>query len=227
MLLIVLGFAIAAAFLYLLYLLYNEEIIGIIGIVFTIAVGFLIYFLQGKTDKEVKKAVDRIDKTVSKIDEAVDKMNQITETQYQMIKEEQERRTRMKSSPIYHVISVLNEARNMHSRLRERVATYANDRSEKNKRITVNMCDRHEASINNRIIPFIKRQVELAKPYLNNPWLADKFLDLYILGQLGSVVTWIKEESTLNNNLDSILEEIDTKIRDIDEYIDKFKKEYE
>lgn len=100
-LLIVLGFAIAAAFLYLLYLLSNEEIIGIIGIVFTIAIGFLIYFLQGKTDKEVKKAVDRIDKTVSKIDEALDKMNQITETQYQMIKEEQERRTRMKSSPTH------------------------------------------------------------------------------------------------------------------------------
>jgi hypothetical protein len=206
----VLGFVASAVFLFILYVLYKDELIGIIGIPFTIVVGFLVYFLQRKTDKDVNKAIDRIDKTVSKIDAVMDKMNQITERQYQIINEEKERKTRMKSSPIYHIIVVLNEARNMYSRVRERVAIYANNRTDQNQRILLNMCERHATSVNSRIIPFIKENVELAKPYLNNPWLAGKFLDSYILGHLGSIFIWVKENQNASDNPEHILEEIDT-----------------
>jgi hypothetical protein len=45
-----------------------------------IGVGFLIYFWQGKTDKEVKDAVNRIDGAVQRIDD-------ISKKQHNMIEE--------------------------------------------------------------------------------------------------------------------------------------------
>ena len=62
-----LGFFASVAFLSVLYVLYKDELIGIIGIAFTIGIGFLIYFMQRETDKEVKKAVDRIDEHTEQI----------------------------------------------------------------------------------------------------------------------------------------------------------------
>jgi hypothetical protein len=186
--------------------------------------------MQRKTDKEVKNAVDRIDKTVTRIDEVVDKMNQITERQHDIITNEDERRKRMKSYPLHHIIGLLKGAKTKHEYLKQHIECFVNDRSEENRRRILSDCKIYGPSIYEHDIPFIKDQVMFATPYLNNPWLANKFLDGYILGQLANIFLAIKNVEQedyyyLDRNTETILTEIDEKIRDIDKYINLFEKE--
>jgi hypothetical protein len=145
----------------------------------------LIYFLQTKTDKKVKEAVDRIDDTVNRMDE-------VTKRQYNIIKEEEERRKKIIKYATDHIIDYLELTKTSYTNLKKYSTEFINHKSPENRSRIIEICDREGPNIQNYVIPYIADKVRLTTGYVNNVWLTYKFLDAYILGSLGNIFMAIK-----------------------------------
>jgi hypothetical protein len=205
----------------------RTDALGIAGIVFTIGVGFLIFYLQRRTDKKVEYVVHEIKKTVSSINNAVSRIDEVAGMQYNLADEEKKRRGHIIEYSTYHVVGNLNLIKRMLTDLRKHVNSLINNKSNNDKIRLIDLCGTQGDWIQN-VSRDIKDRVNLAAPYLNNTWLTDKFLDSTILGVIGSIFLSIKQNETIldtHNGLVRTIEEIDREIEDINDYITRFNEE--
>jgi hypothetical protein len=187
--------------------------LGILGIVFTIVIGFLVYFLQKRTD--------------SKMESIIKSINELTRQQFEVINEEKERHKAMRDYFIHHTQSNLGLIKHAYDTLRNFVNGFKSDGSEERKRVIIDICERNSQQIQSYIIPFTRDQLEIASRYLKSPWLANKFIDE--VARLGSVFMTIRQNPNLLENhagLESIRESIEYQIESINNLITKLNEEH-
>jgi hypothetical protein len=151
----------------------------------------------------------------------------MAEGQNKMVVEEVERQKRMKESPVSQSIVQLKYVKDRHLFLKKLLEEVVQNKSDEKKESIISACDMYGNQIQGSTIPFIRERMRLATPYLRNPWLADKFLDAYVIGKIGSIFTYIKNDPVLlessftlqeiSNSIDKQLEEIDSYIRTLEE----------
>lgn len=144
----------------------------------------------------------------------------MAEGQNKMIVEEAERQKRMKKSPVSQSIVQLKYVKDRHLFLKKLLEEFVHNKSDKKESI-ISACDMYGNQIQGSTIPFIREQMRLAASYLRNPWLADKFLDAYVIGKIGSIFTYIKNDPVLLESsftLQEISNSIDKQL-EIDSYI--------
>jgi hypothetical protein len=174
-----------------------ELVIAISGIIIPVVVAILIFWRQKVTQDKISLIIERMDNT---------------------------RATHIKWMAD-HVLTLLKSLRKNYTDLIERVEIYKNERTEQNlKRVTslahvaVTMSLTHLYDIADRDIGF-------ARDYINNTWLAVKFMDAIPLLGWGIHIEDQNMEFMDPQGLNEYANNIQDKINEIDSYIEMIEEE--
>jgi hypothetical protein len=183
----------------------TADIIGIIGIGFTIAVGFLIFFLQRRADHSI---------------------NDLTKELHQMVHREDDRKKSIKRYYIRRIDSDYKLINKEYQNLKQELTKYLGNKSDERSWFHFNNF------IENQFIRWVKSFVTVTDdikhivPFLDNPRLIDKYgLITFYGNQLQGYAKELTDRSRDNNNIRQIEKEINDIMNRINEFWDLLLKE--